>query len=190
MNNDAGLHSAGQKRDFPIVGPGQTPVPNIPAPGQIQYDATGIAVKFERCGSSASLKLQDAIISNPSAKWKPLSPDQSDGSASTCERSSVSPLAPESPANITVPGPSAGDRGQQQQHAALPKGQQRAGRSGGSGSAQPGKGRTAARFHHHPQVWESHKAQIEEIYMNENKSLRQLMDIMKDTKDFKATLVN
>ncbi|KAH7039746.1 uncharacterized protein B0I36DRAFT_357141 [Microdochium trichocladiopsis] len=47
-------------------------------------------------------------------------------------------------------------------------------------------GGSGTRHHHHPDVWESHKLLIREIYINENKPLKELMAIMRE-KGFKAT---
>lgn len=179
MNRNFGFHPAGpspgQKGEL-STGSGRTPeTQNSLFPrgdAQISVDST---VKLERRGSSVSLGLPEIPRRDHSAGWKPLSPGQSDISGiygrSGEGSSTTSPLPPKSPGDIVPP---------QTKHA-LPKAQ-RAGRSGGP--VQPTRG--ATRFHHHPHVWESHKAEIEEIYMHQNKSLKQLMDIMKD-KGFKAT---
>ncbi|KAK7752870.1 hypothetical protein SLS62_005212 [Diatrype stigma] len=205
MNNHADLRSAGlNSGQIENLRTEPRPIsdgygPDL-APSQIEYD-TGISVKYEyeRRGSSASVGPEDVTVRhNPSMTgWNPISPQQSDASG-IGETTSVSPLPSQRPGSVVVPvpKPSIENRGRQQhqdqqhgQHAG-PKARQRAGagRSAGPSSARPGKGgRSATRFHHHPQVWESHKAEIEEIYMKQNKSLKQLMDIMKDKNGFKAT---
>ncbi|KXJ91771.1 hypothetical protein Micbo1qcDRAFT_161792 [Microdochium bolleyi] len=45
---------------------------------------------------------------------------------------------------------------------------------------------SATRHHHHPDVWEAHKVQIREIYINENKPLKELIAIMRE-QGFRAT---
>lgn len=180
MNRNFDFHpagpSSGLKGKVPIGSEGipETKTSLVPfCDAQFSADNN---VKLERRSSSISLGLQDIPGRDLSAGCKPLNPGQSGVSGiygrSEEGTSAASPLPLESPGAIIVP--------QQAKHA-LPKAQ-RAGRS--EGPVQPTRG--ATRFHHHPHVWESHKAEIEDIYMHQNKSLKQLMDVMKD-KGFKAT---
>lgn len=53
-------------------------------------------------------------------------------------------------------------------------------------SPSDGGGGPGTRHHHHPDVWESHKVLIREIYINDNKPLKELMAVLRE-KGFKAT---
>ncbi|RYP79498.1 hypothetical protein DL770_006637 [Monosporascus sp. CRB-9-2] len=140
-----------------------------PISGEPRYDMDS-AVKFERRGSSASLGPQEMIADHSLGPWKPPSPGTSDvgGDRRGSSTTSASPFPSD---HSVVPQLDAENHSQGLARRA-------------AGPAQPT--RSAARFHHHPQVWESHKAEIEEIYMKQNKSLKELIAIMKE-KGFKAT---
>ena len=179
--HSAGLHP-GQEHDVPD-GSGRTPETQASyiSPGDIG-SSSDVTVKLERRDSSVGLGPRNAPIQENSTSWKPVSPDQSDISGVQGQpgdgKCSTSPSAHES---VTPPKTTAdhGQKENQPEHVS-PKAQ-RAGRPGGS--AQP---RGSTRFHHHPHVWDELKPEIERIYMHENKSLKQLIDVMKD-KGFKAT---
>ncbi len=174
----AGLNS-GQKRILPTGSGHISEEYNLSVSAGNPECETDTILKPEQRSSSPSLSPREIVVHSPSAGWKSVSPNESNGEGS-CDSTGVPPLPLERSGNTAVSRSIAGDGAQKDAQPAGPN----AGRS--AESAKRVRGMT--RFHHHPRVWESHKAKIEEIYMKQNKSLKQLIDIMVD-EGFKATLV-